>query len=97
MKECNTYVPEILEGGPVPIYEFRCMGCNELFEVLSVRASADEAVRCPHCGGESLERVLSRVARTRGDGSGDGGAAEATTRSCPSGSCGTFTLPGHTE
>lgn len=81
----------------MPIYEFRCMGCGELFEVLSVSARAQEQVRCPKCGGEYLERVLSRVARGRGDGSEAGGPPEATTRSCPSGSCSTFTLPGHTE
>ncbi len=81
----------------MPIYEFRCMGCGELFEVLSVSARAGEAVRCPECGGEFLERVLSRVARSRGDGARGEAAYEATTRSCPTGSCGTFTLPGHTE
>lgn len=81
----------------MPIYEFRCLGCGELFEILSMSAGGAEEMRCPQCGGESLERVLSRVARTKGDGAGGEEAYEATTRSCPTGSCGTLTLPGHTR
>ncbi|MDQ6950711.1 MAG: zinc ribbon domain-containing protein [Mariprofundales bacterium] len=41
----------------MPIYEYRCQQCDQAFETL-VRGSS-EAVRCPSCGGEQLQRLIS--------------------------------------
>ncbi len=40
----------------MPIYEYHCRNCNATFEML-VRAST--TVICPHCGGSSLDKLLS--------------------------------------
>jgi putative FmdB family regulatory protein len=46
----------------MPLYEYRCPRCCERFEVLQrVGASAD-AVRCPECGADQVERQLSSFA-----------------------------------
>ncbi len=79
----------------MPIYEFRCMGCGELFELLLRPGETMGGIDCPHCGQQNAERVLSRVSHTVGSSSGPG--AEVTTRSCSSGTCGSLTLPGHTR
>jgi putative FmdB family regulatory protein len=84
------------EGGEaMPIYEFRCVGCRELFEILLRPGETMEGVCCPHCGTEGGERVLSKV--TYAIGSDSGSHAQTTTRSCAGGSCGTITLPGHSH
>jgi putative FmdB family regulatory protein len=45
----------------MPIYEFACPRCGARFEEL---ARADEAPRCPDCGGADVERLISLVAPT---------------------------------
>jgi len=40
----------------MPIYEYRCADCGTSFEAL-IRGKT--AVTCPHCGGSSLEKLLS--------------------------------------
>ena len=40
----------------MPIYEYRCRGCDEEFELL-IRGEATPA--CPACEGEDLERLIS--------------------------------------
>jgi putative FmdB family regulatory protein len=40
----------------MPIYEYRCCGCEETFEAL---VRGDDAVACPHCGSSSLDRLVS--------------------------------------
>ncbi|MGD8464925.1 MAG: zinc ribbon domain-containing protein [Anaerolineae bacterium] len=40
----------------MPIYEYRCQGCANTFELL-VRGSAP--VACPACGSQSLDKLLS--------------------------------------
>jgi putative FmdB family regulatory protein len=53
----------------MPIYEFRCTPCADHFEELVRRQ--DEAVRCPACGGQEVERLVSTFAGV-GGGSGAG-------------------------
>lgn len=40
----------------MPIYDYRCSGCNITFELL-VRSSAVPA--CPACGSQQLEKLVS--------------------------------------
>lgn len=79
----------------MPIYEFRCTGCGQLFELLLRPGEALEGVFCTHCGREGGERVLSKA--THSVGSGGESLPQATSRSCAGGSCSTMTLPGHTR
>ncbi|RLA96151.1 MAG: zinc ribbon domain-containing protein [Deltaproteobacteria bacterium] len=43
----------------MPLYEYRCKRCDEVFEVLQLRSKEEERVRCPRCGSEEVERLLS--------------------------------------
>ena len=40
----------------MPLYDFRCTGCGQRFELL-VRGNA--APVCPHCGGTALDKQIS--------------------------------------
>ncbi len=43
----------------VPLYDFRCRGCGEVFEEF---ARPGETAPCPGCGSDDVERVLSGFA-----------------------------------
>ncbi|MES4786282.1 MAG: zinc ribbon domain-containing protein [Nitrospiraceae bacterium] len=46
-------------GSIMPLYEYRCEGCGEQFEVKqSVNARAEETV-CPHCHVMKATRLMS--------------------------------------
>lgn len=44
----------------MPLYAFRCNDCDKEFETL-VRSG--ETPECPHCGGATLSRQLSLIAK----------------------------------
>lgn len=77
----------------MPIYEFRCLNCGNLFEKLFKSPHEEVQVECPKCKSESFERVISRTNYMMG--SGKGKKPNITTKSCSSGSeCATFEIPG---
>jgi len=41
----------------MPLYEYKCCKCGEKFEELV--SSSDATVRCPECGSEETERLIS--------------------------------------
>lgn len=41
----------------MPVYDYRCRDCNKVSE-LYLRSSGSE-VRCPGCGSENMERLIS--------------------------------------
>jgi putative FmdB family regulatory protein len=43
----------------VPIYEFRCTECDQIFERL-LTFDADEPA-CPSCGGDDVRRLISLI------------------------------------
>ncbi len=43
----------------MPLYEYRCPKCGELFEKLVRASEADRSVCCPKCGEEGAERRVS--------------------------------------
>ncbi|MDZ7373028.1 MAG: zinc ribbon domain-containing protein [candidate division KSB1 bacterium] len=43
----------------MPIYEYRCPHCGEVFERFVRSVYSQEPVRCPRCGNEETERILS--------------------------------------
>jgi len=57
----------------MPLYEYRCRGCCERFEVLQRLGASGDDVLCPRCGEEKPERVLSTFAA--------GGTREASSSS----------------
>lgn len=81
----------------MPIFEFKCMDCNEYMEMLVMNKEEEVEIVCPNCGSENLERILSTSNHTVTGGShgqpADSGASTQT-RNCSSGSCTTYTIPG---
>lgn len=45
----------------MPLYEFRCQQCNNLFESLLTSSSSDALaeVRCPKCGSGNVKKTIS--------------------------------------
>lgn len=46
----------------MPIYEYRCDGCNHKSSVLWRSFSPPDAIECGSCGGGETHRVISTVA-----------------------------------
>ncbi len=81
----------------MPIYEFRCEGCGEVFELLALSKNDQVEAKCPQCGDTRITRVMSSCAAVvGGSASSAGSQAQVQNRSCANaGSCSTITLPGH--
>ncbi len=80
----------------MPIYEFKCLKCQEFFELLVI--NNDEAeLKCPKCNSKEFERVLSVTNFAAGNSTGGNQGPAATTRTCSGGSCTTYDIPGHTR
>ncbi|MBI5592605.1 MAG: zinc ribbon domain-containing protein [Deltaproteobacteria bacterium] len=77
----------------MPIYEFKCLKCNECFEILFTSAQDTAEIKCAKCDSQEIERVLSSTNFSVSGGSASS-SASAQTRSCSSGSCTTFDIPG---
>jgi len=54
----------------MPNYEYRCIDCNQKFEIfLSYREYGSVPVCCPSCGEFNSKRIIKPVRVTRSDGS----------------------------
>ena len=81
----------------MPLYEFRCLKCNECFEILVMKQEEPVELRCPRCKSEEFERVMSVSCHSMGSGASKDGGARSQTRSCPGGTCTTYDIPGHSR
>lgn len=82
----------------MPIFEFKCMKCNNVFEILVMKTEEEVELRCPECKSEDFERVLSTTNYQMGlGGSGGQSGMKSQTRTCSSGSCTTYEIPGHSR
>lgn len=43
----------------MPIYEYRCLECEERFEKLVRSMNSVPEVKCPKCGGRKVEKAFS--------------------------------------
>ena len=75
----------------MPIYEFRCVECSNVFELLQLTQENDKkAMKCPKCNSTEVERLLSRVSVMR---SADGKATK-TVKDCGESTCTSIEVPG---
>lgn len=64
----------------MPIFEYRCPRCGYVFEHFWRGIERREELRCPQCGEEHVEKMVSRFGTTGGS------AAASSSSSCaPSG------------
>ncbi len=82
----------------MPIYEFKCLKCEEYIEILVLGNSDDQVeMKCKKCGSEDLERILSTNSYSMAAGGGNKSAVSTENRTCSGGSCTTWNLPGHSR
>lgn len=81
----------------MPIYEFRCLKCDEVFEILKITNEDEVEMKCPHCGSEDFERVLSTTSHTMGFSGGESRRPQVRSRQCASGTCSTIEVPGYSK
>ena len=44
----------------MPIYEYQCLDCKKSFSLLILNPSSYGRPKCPNCGSDKLERMMSR-------------------------------------
>lgn len=81
----------------MPIYEFRCAECGEVFEKLFMNPGEETDFSCPNCSAYTIEKVVSATNYAMGVGAG-GNEPKISTKACGSGNqCMTLDLPGPTK
>ena len=50
----------------MPIYEYRCRKCGKIFEKIQKVNEGGESLRCPYCGGQKPEKVISSFFSSKG-------------------------------
>jgi putative FmdB family regulatory protein len=51
----------------MPIYDYRCRGCQRRISLLFQTYAAAEHAACPHCGSTDLSRLVTRFAVMRSE------------------------------
>ena len=69
----------------MPIYEFICQKCGKEFERLVFRS--DEAVQCPECGQEGVNKLMSACSAKVGFKFTSGSKPASSCSGCSSNSC----------
>lgn len=81
----------------MPIFEFRCVDCGEVFEKIFRTSEENVDLTCPQCKSQTCERVVSVSSYVVGGGPG-GNKPKISTKSCGSGNqCMTVDIPGPTK
>ncbi|MBN2008323.1 zinc ribbon domain-containing protein [candidate division KSB1 bacterium] len=64
----------------MPIYEYKCANCNEVFDEFQSMGASNDNVKCPKCGALKPERLFSAFASS---GLSSGGSVSSAS-SCSS-------------
>jgi putative FmdB family regulatory protein len=75
----------------MPIYEFRCLNCSEYFEWILKNSEEEVELCCPKCNSVEFEKVISSTSYVMGGGKS---GVKSETKSCSSGTCTTWDVPG---
>ena len=51
----------------MPVYEYRCAACGKKFQALVGVVAGPTDERCPHCGSQDTNKLVSRFARYRNE------------------------------
>ena len=50
----------------MPVYEYDCLACGDVFDKLVFNSVRDPVTHCPRCGSEKVHKRLSLIAGTSG-------------------------------
>ena len=50
----------------MPLYEYQCKKCEKRFETLLSLRELDDPVKCPDCGSEETDKLLSTFSASVG-------------------------------
>ncbi|MBC8216786.1 MAG: zinc ribbon domain-containing protein [Candidatus Marinimicrobia bacterium] len=63
----------------MPMYDYRCNNCGKEYEELVWSSSTpDEKIKCPECGEQKSQRLLSAPAISTGSTSSSGGCSPSS-------------------
>ncbi len=69
----------------MPIFNYKCMKCGELFEKFTGVIAEEDELKCPECSNKNVEKVLSTFSVGGGRKSS---ASASSTGNCSTGMCG---------
>jgi putative FmdB family regulatory protein len=64
-----TFDINYLKGETMPIYEYQCRKCGEVFEKIQKVDEGGDLLECPYCGEKRPEKVLSGFSSLKGSDS----------------------------
>ena len=74
----------------MPIYEYKCLECNKIFEEFIRNSNDLGELLCPNCGSKSIKRIMSSYSAFNASSEnldyGDSGSS-CPTCGCDGGSC----------
>ena len=56
----------------MPIYEFKCKKCGNIFEYLCFKTSDKDEVSCPRCGNKKTDILMSAFSSTNSNNTSQG-------------------------
>ncbi len=71
----------------MPIYEYKCQSCGQISEVLVHSFNSTGNPRCPSCGGQDVERLLSVPSLVMEKGKPSGSTCCGRTERCDKPPC----------
>lgn len=72
----------------MPIYDYKCKDCGKVSEIF-LHSLDGSAIRCPICGGENLEKLISSSYMIRMDASSPGATCCGRDSRCDTPPCST--------
>jgi len=81
----------------MPIYEFKCLECNDCLELLVMNSEDVVDLKCKSCNSRELERIISSTSYAMGSSTGESTGVTSQSRACSGGSCTTYDIPGHSR
>jgi putative FmdB family regulatory protein len=58
------------EGATVPIFEYECQECGQIFERLLLARNGDASLPCPRCQAVQTRQLISRFSSPSSEASG---------------------------
>ncbi len=65
----------------MPIYEYQCQKCGEIFEKIQKMDEGGDSIECPCCGEGKPEKLLSSFSSSKGSESSSCGAESGSSYS----------------